>query len=287
MLFIDLRASVSGGICAEEATFWEDGTVLLAASDFASRVQGKDLVLATHGFNVGRNSGVESLKRWNLRCKLPGSSLFIGILWPGDSQFLPVLDYPIEGNEAIKSGRLLARTLNKLATGAASLSLVSHSLGARTILEATKNLQPKVRCLVLMAGAIENDCLIKEYRKAADNAAQIFVLSSRKDWVLKFAFPIGNPIGEIVMHGHPYFRTAIGLKGPAQPISIDKRGGVCQIPDAWEYGHGNYLPGDSIGAEFVLPVPIPDPATEKLPREPRNDDDWPAWSAAVVATQLR
>lgn len=283
-LFIDLRATPSGGVCAAEATLWDNGTKHVSTTEFADRIRARDLVLATHGFNVSRGKGVTSLSLWAQACQLPPSSLFIGVVWPGDAKFLPVISYPFEGDEAIASGRLLASFLNREATRAASISFVSHSLGARTMLEAVKCLQRKAKCVVLMAGAIEDDCLDKEYRSAASNTEEIYTLASRKDRVLQFAFPLGNPIGQLVMHGHPYFETALGREGPESPIPAAQRGGAWQIPNDWDYGHGDYLPDEPIMQAIALPVEAPGPQSNP----PSNARGWePAWSASVVATQLR
>ena len=283
-LFIDLRATPSGGVPATEATLWDDGVKLLSLDEFKSRIRGLDLVLATHGFNVSRGDGVKALSLWSQAFALPGNALFIGVLWPGDSKFFPVISYPFEGDEAIASGRLLARFLNAQATHAASLSFVSHSLGGRTILEAVKNLQRKARRVVLMAAAIEDNCLEKEYQAAAANAEQIYTLASRKDRVLQFAFPLGNPVGQVVMHGHPYFEQALGREGPEHPIPSEQRGGAWQIPDGWKYGHGDYLPDKNSAAQFTVPIEPPRP-TDK---QPSDKEEWEsAWSASAVATQMR
>src|SRR5712671_2039684 len=279
--FIDLRATPSGGICADEAKIWEDGARLVATSEFTELVRGRDLVLATHGFNVSRGEGVNSLSNWAAACELPDTNLFIGVLWPGDSRFIPVLNYPFEGDDAKACGRLLAGLLNRDAAEAASVSLVSHSLGARVVLEAAANLQRKVRRLILMAGAIEDDCFLDEYAAAARNVEKIFTLSSKKDRVLQFAFPIGNPIGEIVMRGHPYFETAIGRRGPSQPIPLEQQGGAWQVPNEWKYGHGDYLPDDPIAQTIPLPVVAPGPDTPR----PADTEEWEsAWSASAVST---
>lgn len=283
-LFIDLRATPSGGVCAKEATLWEHGTKPVATREFAERIRGRDLVLATHGFNVSRGEGVKSLSLWAQACRLPPSSLFIGVLWPGDSKFFPVISYPFEGDEGIASGRLLAAFLNREAAQAASMSFVSHSLGARTMLEAVKNLDRKARHLILMAGAIEDNCLNKEYQAAADNAEEIYTLASRKDRVLQFAFPLGNPVGQIVMRGHPYFETALGREGPEQPIPAEQRGGAWQIPDDWKYGHGDYLPDEPVEQTIALPVEAPGPQSN----QPAHATGWEsAWSASAVATQVK
>ena len=283
-LFIDLRATPSGGICAAEARVWDAGATLLSNEEFMSRIRGRDIVLATHGFNVNRNDGIKALSSWDGLCQILPSSLFIGVLWPGDSRYLPVLDYSFEGNEAIASGQLLARFLNQNANSAASLSLVSHSLGARMILETLTGLNNKVRRLILMAGAIEDNCLTREYRLAATKAEEIYVMASKRDWVLEFAFPIGNLLGEILMHGHPYCKTALGRDGPADPIPLAQRGGAWQIPVPWDYGHLDYLPSDAPGQTISPPIDAPGAASP----QPAVAAGWkPAWSAGAVATQVR
>ncbi len=285
-LFVDLRATPSGGICAAEASLWDDGTAPVTKEEFASRIRGRDVVLATHGFNVGRDAGIAALSRWSELCRLPSAALYVGVLWPGDSRFFPIIDYPFEGDEAIAGGRLLARLLNAEGAGAASLSLASHSLGARTILEALSNLDRPARRLVLMASAIEDDCLTREYAAAARNAEEIFVLASREDWVLEFAFPIGNPIGQIVMHGHPYFKAALGREGPEEPIALEQRGGAWQIPDGWDYGHLDYLPSHPGAQALQPPIAAPGPL-DPIPEVPPPEGWKPAWSAAALSTAAR
>ena len=78
----------------------------------------------------------------------------------------------------MQSGDRLAAWLNQNLTGAASVSFVSHSLGARVILQAIKGLASsfRVRRLLLMAGAIDSNCLGEEYAKAAARVEKISVL---------------------------------------------------------------------------------------------------------------
>ena len=286
-LFVNLRASANGGIVAGEATAWDDGTAPLTPAAFAARVEGRDVFFATHGFNVDQQRGINALSLWSQRCRLPDPGLFVGVLWPGDSTLLPFVDYVYEGVEAISSGKVLATYLNENAKQAQSISFVSHSLGARTVLETIRGLNAKPRQVILMAGAIENDCLAKEYADAAAKASKIYVIASRSDEVLKWAFPAGNLVGEIVMHGHPYDRTALGRDGPDRPLPSAMDIGSCQIPDGWQYGHGDYLPQAIIGAAFALPVAVPGPATGLPvdPNDPVNAGWKPAWSAGTVATR--
>jgi Alpha/beta hydrolase of unknown function (DUF900) len=139
-LFIDLRASGKGGIVADEGQAWVDGTTLVSSEDFAQRVRGRDLFLATHGFNVDRQDGIDSLSLWSRRCPLPVNAMFIGVLWPGDSRLLPFVNYVYAGTEAMSSGKLLAAYLNKNAVMAQSLAFFSHSLGVRVVLQTIRDL---------------------------------------------------------------------------------------------------------------------------------------------------
>jgi hypothetical protein len=287
-LFLDLRASGKGGIVADAAQAWDDGTVQVSEADFASRVLGKDVLLATHGFNVDRQSGIDSLSLWMQRCSLPPNALFIGVLWPGDSRFLPFVDYVYEGSEAISSGKLLAAYLNKNAALAQGLSFFSHSLGARTVLETIRGLNTKPRRAILMAGAIEDTCLAREYADAAAKIEKICVVASMADDVLKLAYPAGNLVGEIVMHGHPYDRTALGRSGPFLPLPPNLNVVTQYLPECWGYGHLDYLAEKSLGPPFAVPLSVP-VSNGPIPVDANNPTNagWkPAWSAAATVTQL-
>jgi pimeloyl-ACP methyl ester carboxylesterase len=289
-LIIDLRQTPSGGFVATEAKLYdsqEPQSPPLSAAQIQAKFAGKDLVLATHGFNVSATRGLPALEKWDDLCKLPTPHVFVGVLWPGDSQFLPILDYPIEVPVAQQSGELLASFLNMHATSATSISMASHSLGARAILEAASQLRRRVATLALMASAIEDDCLAREYASAARNTDKIHVVASRADRVLQFAFPLGNPVGELLLHGHPYFRAALGRNGPVSYQEIASSCTHWQMPDgspSWDFGHGDYMPGPSAGAPFTPPVQAPAEG-DPLPRDTAH---WkPAWSAAVIATGVQ
>ena len=289
-MFIDLRASASGGIVADTASAWDDGTLSVTPEAFADRVTGRDVLFAVHGFNVDRQDGIDALSLWSQRCLLPDNYLFVGVLWPGDSRFLPIVDYTYEGVEAIASGKLLFRYLNQYAARAQSISFVSHSLGARTVLETVAGLRSdfKLRRVILMAGAIENDCLVREYADAAKKASEIYVLASRSDYVLEWAFPAGNLVGEIIMHGHPYDRTALGRDGPVRPTPSGLQVESWQIPDTWDYGHLDYLPKNIIRQAFpsLVGAPGPDTVVPVDENDPASEGWKPAWSASAVATQV-
>jgi hypothetical protein len=280
--FLDLRAESCGGSPADDVTV-RFGDQMIDVADLVDLVRGRDVLLGTHGFNVNRENGIASLTSWETKLQL-GSALFIGVLWPGDAKLPIFIDYPCEGDEAIRSGKLLGPFLDKYLADVASLSFVSHSLGARMVLETIAQMNPNrvVRRLVLMAGAIEDNCLTSEYQNSAEKVERISVLASRGDWVLKFAFPPGNLVRGIISRDHPYWSSALGREGPA-PVR-NNIAANWQMPDAWGYGHLDYL-RNQLGPPLPLPVALPpgDPAVVDIPERP---DDVSAWSAGFVSTRF-
>jgi hypothetical protein len=199
-------------------------------------------LFATHGFNVSYQDGARSLGLLDRYLNLASPSLFIGMLWSGDS-WLPVVDYPFEGDVAMDCGGRLAAFCNAWCAGAQSLSFLSHSLGARLVLEAIAHLGRKAQSVCLTAAAINRDCLTAQYSSAAGNSALISILASHKDDVLKIAFSVGDPFADLLHDDHTPFQAALGSGGPPTPTPPPVRY-PWQIPDRDDYGHGDYLPSN-------------------------------------------
>lgn len=293
MFFLNTRSlPVGGGV--GPLTVLDEANAVHPVSDAAAAVRGHDVLLVTHGFNVAQLDGLQKLSDW---CKLVnlGSAVCVGILWPGDARWIHGVDYPIEGNEAISAGNELAAFINTSFSAALSLSFASHSLGARTVMQTISGLNRSVRRLLLMAGAIDNTCLSSEYAAAASKVQSISILASRSDDVLKWAFPTGNFVSGLFSRAEPYVHEAMGREGPAEPYpSPDNLHADWQIPDGWGYGHGSYLPPNSLGAAPVQYAPLqgfPPPATPDPPpfAPPALAGDptlWqPAFSAAVQTSR--
>jgi alpha/beta hydrolase family protein DUF900 len=292
-LFLNLRATVKGGLVADQVTPQEVASSVpnplaatsLVPDQIARTVAGRDVLLATHGFNVDWQSGVRGLSGWEPLLTLPSGGMMVGVLWPGDSRWAPIIDYPFEGGVAKKSGQLLAAFLNQWFAGAATISFASHSLGARVVLETIRGLSRQPRRLILMAGAIDDDCLTDEYKDAAAqfDSQTISVLASRKDEVLALAFPPGNLVEGILTPGHPFWHSAIGHAGPQAPCPTQVRAGW-QIPDVWKFGHHNYLPpSPPPTVPLVPPTNLPQPPPPAVPPVPGPTS---AWSAGFVSTRL-
>jgi hypothetical protein len=304
-LYLDLRATVTGTVPVGDA---DDIQVLLyppdpnaavdakifpaqaGLGDLHQHIDGKDVLLVVHGFNWSMLFGAQRLSEWEPWMQLPGTAALVGVLWPGDSNWAHGLDYPAEDHVGYTCGGLLAQYINKNFTGVASLSLASHSLGARVVLETARRLDSTflpIAQLILMAGAIDDDCLTQEYSATADNVSRITVLYSKQDDVLEWLFPLGNPVAGIFDHTHPYFRGALGRYGPKQPRSNVP--GTAALPPAWKFGHSSYVTSlwpPPMGQSGAFPVNGNFPPANAPP--PSQASNWQqAWMAAYVASRLR
>jgi esterase/lipase superfamily enzyme len=142
---------------------------------------------------------------------------------------------------------------------------MSHSLGGRLMLEAVscRKSDKKAKLLCLTAAAVDNNCLSKQYRAALEKCDKIVNLASKKDRVLKYLYPAGDFVSDILGDNDSAFRGALGRAGPnpeAGP-SVEPH----QIRDDDKYDHGNYLPPDTA----VLPASSP-------------EDKWPAATRFMI-----
>src|SRR5271169_2411667 len=199
--FLDVRLAPVGGELATSVAI-NQGTEIgsyqsLDRAQLLSDIRGRHVLIGTHGFNVNRANGIGCLSNWEGLLQLPVPSVFVGLLWPGDSIWAHGLDYPEEPRIANESGQLIAPFLDANFGAAASISFASHSLGARVVLETISQMALPVRRAILMAGAIDDDCLNTEFQAAAARIGEISVLASKKDEVLSTLFPLGNLVAGI------------------------------------------------------------------------------------------
>jgi hypothetical protein len=256
----------------------------LALGDLVSSVRGRHVLIATHGFNVDRWDGVACLSNWGSILQLPQASAFVGLLWPGDSIWAHGLDYAIEAKVADDAGVMIAEFVDANFATAASVSFASHSLGARVILSTISNMSMPVRQVTIMAGAVDDNALTGEFADAAAQIGEISVLSSAKDEVLTWAFPLGNLASGIIAVGHPWWHAALGHAGPAQPWP-DNMTAPYGIPDNWDYQHGYYLAINQPPAPS-LPIPTEVPPNGSAPLCAEcgpNGEPVPGWTEAFSA----
>jgi hypothetical protein len=222
--------------------------------------------------------------------QLTAQDVFIGLLWPGDSSWAHGLDYGVEPKVADHAGMLLGPFLDGLLADAASVSFASHSLGARVVLQTAAQMQIEPRRMILMAGAIDDDCLDKEFEAVTGKTGKISVLASKKDPVLSLAFPLGNLLAGIIDQGHPWWRGALGRSGPSNPRPVNLAGPY-EIPDGWDFVHGSYL---QVNPASTVPIPIPQNVPPQGTGYPSVDATGQAnpgwqetWSAAVASTRFQ
>jgi Alpha/beta hydrolase of unknown function (DUF900) len=296
--FLDVRLAPVGGELASQVAL-NQGTSLadyagIQLDDLKAHIRGQHVLIAAHGFNVDRQAGIADLSNWEGLLQLPQSSAFVGVLWPGDSVWAHGLDYPDEPKVANNAGLLLAPFIDANFGGAASVSFASHSLGARLILQTINNMSTPVRRVVIMAGAIDDDTLNTEFQAAAAKVGVINVLSSKEDAVLSALFPLGNWIAGFIAAGHPWWRAALGHTGPVTPLPANFKGPF-EIPDKWNFQHGDYLRIDDPLLASALPLPIDIPPQKAPVLPPDNVDpsilDVPGWreefSSAFASTRFR
>jgi hypothetical protein len=287
--FLDVRLTASGGDLAASVAI-NQGTSInnyqsLDPGQLLSDIRGRHVLIGTHGFNVNRADGIACLSNWEGLLDLGSPSVFVGLLWPGDSIWLHGLDYPEEPRIANEAGVLIAPFLDANFGGAASISFASHSLGARVVLQTIFKMTLPVRRAMLMAGAIDDNCLDKEYKAAAANIGKISVLASKKDEVLALLFPLGNFFAGIIAEGHPWWRAALGHCGPskARPANFQS---PFEIPENWDFGHHHYL---QIDPPPPATIPLPEDVPPQGSAEPAAGA--PGWqegfSAAFCSTRFR
>lgn len=247
-LFINLRAGPYGAVCTPyllegDALATPPAMTSILSSAATVLLRDRDVILATHGFNVSYVDGLRSLARLETSFALTGYEAFLGVLWPGD-WIIPAINYPFEDGVASKAGALLAEFMNNSLASARSISLVSHSLGARVILAAVRGSNRRIRCACITAGAVNAGSLTEEFKAASENCDRIVTLSSRADTVLHFAYPPGDLLADVLDPDHPPFEVAMGRDGPARPFAAWVK--AYEIPETAGYCHSDYLPSSKV-----------------------------------------
>lgn len=180
-LYVTLRSGAGGRDLAPSARVIESPGVgpnpsvrFLSDLEAAKTAAGRTVVFMIHGFNVTYAKGLRSLALLDgrLRQLLPAHFLPVGVLWPGDA-VIPVINYPGEWRDAVRSGRLLARYANTVLGAAEDICFLSHSLGGRLALEAVANLDRKAARVCLTAAATDDDCLEAPYDVSLRNSGRL------------------------------------------------------------------------------------------------------------------
>ena len=210
------------------------------------------LAFLIHGFNVNRASGVDVLRR--LAQQLPGIGMgCVGVLWPGD-HWTRAISYSFEGRDADDSAKELTKYIALVVPKGTQLSFVSHSLGARVVMETIRKLNRTdypIRQISLLAAAIDDFSLARprDYSTAVAKTDRVAVLASQKDRVLKLAYPAGDALQAFVFFRRDSVGLALGSHGPkaSGKDPVPKLVYHEQIPDGRGADHGHYFPLDPAG----------------------------------------
>lgn len=202
--------------------------------------RGGRVLFAAHGFNVRRADALTLMTRL---AQVADDCLFVGLSWPGD-WWVKAVNYPGEAFDARDCGQKLARAIDTHFSGATSVSFLSHSLGARLVLEAART-RVAVEHIMLMAAAVDDDCLVRRDANAA-RKARVHVLSSKRDRVLRYAYPVGDFISDLLGDGDSPFAGALGYRGPRGAGANVRHTALPTKPSggpASDFDHNDYLPG--------------------------------------------
>lgn len=229
-----------------------DGTSGRPAEDSLARAS--SVTFLFHGFNVDRDEGKVSLEGTASHLTSHPDAAIVGVLWPGD-HWVGFLSYPFEGGTADDSALELVRFIERVVQKGASLSFVTHSLGTRVALEAIDRLAlindvsavPYALSRACLMAAAVNDFSLAEderYESAVESCERVAVLSSKRDRVLRFAYPAGNLLHSFI-HWDREAGFALGYGGPKKlpPNAVSHE----PIPKKRKSRHGHYLPDFPLG----------------------------------------
>ncbi len=244
-LFINMRRLTVGGGLTKEAYVLEGAALgdlrTLTWAEARARMGAKKLLIFCHGFNVGMQGGVDCAVKMEAFLKPQADECYLAVLWPGDF-VVPVVNYSFEYKDAVDGGKLLAAFIATRCAAAPAISLGSHSLGGRLVLEAIAGAGRSIANMCLAAPAVDASCLTKRFAPQLSKVGSLSVLASKEDQVLRWAYPLGDFFSDVFGDDDSAFGGALGRAGP-RPAAPDPPVTSWTIPSKEKYGHGSYVPG--------------------------------------------
>jgi hypothetical protein len=232
------------------------GSLLPQASALPSVGLGhRRLIFLVHGFNLSADAARKAYAVFarNLDEAAPATHVLmadlVGILWPGDAAWglLSVASFPTEIRPARESAQRLSDYLSTVRGPGGSpveIFFVSHSLGNRVAMELLLRVASDVpshavvRGSCLMAAAVPVGMMSRRLARAA-SLARTVTLYSAADWVLHYAFPLGETLAR-----EGWMPEAVGFRG--HPSSAWTEAHPMVRSDGKGYGHGDYWGGKEV-----------------------------------------
>jgi hypothetical protein len=236
-----------------------------------ARLAGKHVGFLVHGFNVNRDFGytgfgavsqemtygegalpVAGFPRARANLAVAGIDLLVPVLWAGD-WYLPV-NYPFLLPDIRRTGAYFADLFLSGAARPARVSFMTHSMGARVVLEtvqqtlsgaAARQRPPVFETCLFTAPAVSDEVLDdSNYADAVAAVERFVVVSSRADTVLSGAFPWGNAVEQALWPRDPGADDALGRYGPRLKPGSAALGKTewYEIPLNVGQNHGDYVP---------------------------------------------
>lgn len=180
----------------------------------ASALSKSKVTILIHGYHTGYQNAMDAYSLIENKCKAVGiGDNFIGFLWPGSPialGFFPAI------SRATKAGECLLELLWALNQAGCTITVETHSLGARVALQAIK-LGVPIKRLLLTAPAVDDGVLVVggEFCRSMLFASSVAVMYSANDPVLRSDYWWAELILE---HRRVH---ALGLDGPETPIPIN------------------------------------------------------------------
>jgi hypothetical protein len=255
------------------ATVWNPapgGLLTLATWDETkAQLQNKHVCFLVHGFNVDRDGGYTGLGALAQEMtgdgilpglvapgvaadlKTAGVDVIVPVLWSGD-WYLPI-NYPFLLPDIRATADHFADFIWSSATQMAEVSFVTHSMGARVVMETVQRAVanagsktiPAFDTALFTAGAIPDDCLdLPDFAAAVGAFRQIGVVSSMSDTVLSGDFPSGNAVEQALWANDHGSDRALGRYGPALKPGSPARAKTTwyPVPRTTFQRHNEYLP---------------------------------------------
>lgn len=256
--------------------------VIATGHRIPTRIGTRRVIVFIHGFATNPHAARRSYISFASRMlaalgssRWPVSTELAAVHWPGDdpNKILNKLTFSSRPGEASNSGRALS--LIQFDGAVEEVVIVAHSLGCRVALEYMRHLysegrqpgrsrkprRPRVIVSLLMAAAVPTDqCLDAGlFPRDSRSPTREVVLYSKRDLVLKRAFPFGN-------RGHAQgWSPAVGRTGgPANRWDSSS--------EEFELGHGDYW-GSAVAAKKLIGLLHEEPdrslMIRRLKRRPR------------------